>query len=410
MKMRKVTMVLMGVGGYGSSYLEIYRCYADPAELELVGAVDPMAEKSPHFEWLRERNIPIYDTAEDFYREHSADLAIIATPTLCHKELSICALEHGSEVLCEKPLVPVLQDLEPLRQAVAGSGHQLAVGFQWSTTPCMVRLKNDACGGRFGAPKRMRTWVSWPRMKSYYTGSSWKGRIADPDGRYILDSIVTNAASHYLHHIFYMMGKSTGESAMPREVLAEIYRAKEIETFDTCFLKGSFPGGCEFLYTVSHSTREDASPRFLYEFEDASVTYNLKGPADHILAEYRDGRVEDYGEPLTLRNQMDKMFVLADHVRNHTPLTCTLETIRPHLTVSNAIFELDRVSTFPKEMLRTEERSGSELTFVDGLDGNMLQCFKEFRLPSEEGFSWAGPAVPLKLDGYTAFSGHRFEN
>ena len=410
--MEKVKILLVGIGGYGASYINRYRTFEEEIAplTEIVGVVDPVASKSSQYEWVLEQNIPVYNTMEEFYAEHTADLAVISTPTSLQQPMSMCALQHGTQVLCEKPIVPVLQDLDPLREAVKASGKDLAVGFQWSFARPLVRMKREILEGKFGKPLRMRCCISWPRPLSYYAGSTWKGRISDGKGNFILDSIVTNATAHYLHNIFFMLGETMDSSRMPTEVLAEIYRAKDIETFDTCFLKGKFDNGCEFLYSASHSTNTNEGPRLIYEFEKATFTYNVLAQDGDLIATFADGTQENYGPLLTEREEFHKLFAVVEHIRTGAPLTCTIETVVPHLAVCNAIFELDRVALFPKETLREMELYNSTLTYVDHLYEDLHQCFDEFQLPSEKKFVWASQPKPLQLENYTRFSGNRFQN
>lgn len=405
--MNKIRTAFVGIGGYAAVYLRWYRIFCAEEPIEIAGVIDPMAEKSPAYGWVMEKGIPVYTTLAEFYAVDSADFVVVCTPTLLHQQQSIEALRHGSHVLCEKPLVPLLQDLPPLRRTVEETGRQLAVGFQWSFAPSMLRLKKDILQGRFGRPLRMRTFVSWPRPASYYQGSTWKGRIKNDRGEFILDSIVTNATAHYLHNIFFLLGGAMEQSRTPQWVKAELYRAKKIETFDTCFLRGGFDNGCEFLYMASHSTEVNEAPRFCYEFENAVVSYNLGEQDGHVWVEFSDGKRENYGDPLSEREEFEKFSAMMAFVRTGKPLTCTLETVVPHLTVCNAIFELDAVTDIPQEFLQTrEEDGGDRLTYVKNLYQDMRTCFDTFSMPSHTGMPWAGAAVPLMLDGYERFSGH----
>ena len=65
--MKKTTVLMVGVGGYGSGYVNELLHTARGERFEVVGAVDPYAEKSRFYEELKEKNIPIYDTVEEFY-------------------------------------------------------------------------------------------------------------------------------------------------------------------------------------------------------------------------------------------------------------------------------------------------------------------------------------------------------
>ena len=77
----KVSTVFVGIGGYGDLYPSLYEKYEEIRALcRPVGVVDPYAERAPHFGWFKEQGAPVYDTLEDFYKEHTAELAVIATP------------------------------------------------------------------------------------------------------------------------------------------------------------------------------------------------------------------------------------------------------------------------------------------------------------------------------------------
>ena len=77
---KKVTVLLVGIGGYGGVYLEELLHRSRGELYRIVGAADPYADRSKYMEELRSRGIPVYGTVEEFYREQRADLAIIATP------------------------------------------------------------------------------------------------------------------------------------------------------------------------------------------------------------------------------------------------------------------------------------------------------------------------------------------
>ena len=153
--MKQTSILLIGVGGYGRTYTDLLLNQLDKSCFPVVGVVDPFAPQSPLFNRIQEEKIPCYNTPEEFYREHDADLAVISTPIHLHAGQVIAAMEHGSHVLCEKPLVPRLQDLTPIREAMARTGKQLSVGFQWSFSDVMLQIKRAILAGDYGAPLRL---------------------------------------------------------------------------------------------------------------------------------------------------------------------------------------------------------------------------------------------------------------
>lgn len=408
--MKPIKILLAGAGGYGNVYVEYFRQGRMEREnARLAGVADPFAEKAPGYAWLQENKIPIYSTPADFFRENQADLTIIATPTNLHSPYSITAMENGSHVLCEKPLTPTLQELDALEQERKRLDRQLGVGFQWSFSQTMGRLKEDILAGVYGRPKMLKTFISWPRALSYYGSSTWKGRVRDGKGGYILDSIVTNAAAHYLHNIFFLLGSTMETAAYPERVEAELYRAKQIESFDTCILRGCAGGG-RFLYVASHATQLNLEPSFCYEFEKGAVVFNQDAQDNCVTGRLSDGRTIVYGDPFTNEEIFQKCRAMLDYIRTGQLPRCTISTVRPHLLTCNAVFDYGRVTDFPHSMLAEEHMDDPKKANLccPGLYEDLLSCYQDAALPSEKGFPWSAPAALIPVADYKKFLGGAF--
>lgn len=165
----KAKVVLIGINGYGASYL---RWLLEREDATLEGVVEIAAEKSGFFDVLQERSIPIYKTIEAFYENHNADLAIISTPIHLHTKQAVYAMEHGSHVLCEKPLTGDPNDLPIWESVSKDTGKWAAVGFNWSFTESIQALKQDILKGRFGRAIQLKTLVLWPRTEEYFNRSA----------------------------------------------------------------------------------------------------------------------------------------------------------------------------------------------------------------------------------------------
>ena len=101
--MKTVRILCVGIGGYANvgigALLEHYG-----EGYEIAGLVDPFPDGCRYLDALKAKGIPLYGSMEDFYREKSADLAILTTPIHLHTRGILLALSHGTNVLCEKPL------------------------------------------------------------------------------------------------------------------------------------------------------------------------------------------------------------------------------------------------------------------------------------------------------------------
>ena len=385
----KVSTVFIGIGGYGDLYPSLIERFPEIREIcRPVGVVDPFAGRAPHCGWFREQGVPFYDTAEAFYKERAAELAVIATPIPYHKPQCLAALQNGSHVLCEKPLVPSLSDALELEKAAGAAGRTLGVGFQWSFSRSMNRLKRDVLEGRFGRPFCLKSLICWKRGYDYYESSGWKGRFFDAAGRLVRDSVVTNATAHYLHNIFFLLGTTPDGAAMPEWVDAQVYRAKDIESFDTCALKGTFRDGAAFWYGATHAGDLDDETRFRYAFEKGDIHFNDRpgDPRDHMIAVFKSGEVLDYGNPQATDESAPKFLTMLRRCRDEkAAVPCTPATAKPHLAVCEGLFDKAAVGGFPADrVFEGAKPDGScKGIYVRGLSELLIRGYETGKLPCE---------------------------
>lgn len=307
--MEKVSVVLVGIGGYGGIYVNEVLKPENEKLFRLAGVVDPFPESCRRLGELTERCGQPFASLEDFYRERRADLAVIATPIQFHTENIITALKAGSDVLCEKPLCGDARDIERLAEAEARSGRRVSIGYQWSHSEAITRLKDDITAGVYGEPRELRTLVLWPRDRKYFgRGTGWAGKIRAADGSLIYDSVANNAAAHYLHNMLYVTGSERDSARRVTGVKATLARVNDIENFDTSVIECELEGGARALFVASHAIDLTVNPIFDYKFERGRVTFSQNPPPDslegadvyavgHIIGVTDAGDVRDYGDP-----------------------------------------------------------------------------------------------------------------
>ena len=232
-KKKPVTLVLVGIGGMGSVYLQTLLENRDRGLFKIQGTVDPFPEGCPQLDELQTLRIPLYPDLENFFDRHEAELTIVSSPIQYHSPQTRLALQNASDVLCEKPLAATIQEARTIIEARDRAEKWVAVGYQWSFSPAIQALKKDILGGLFGKSKRLKCLYLWPRDEAYYRRNDWAGKQKDRAGRWILDSPANNAMAHDLHNMLYVMGATPETSAGPARVEAELYRAHDIQNFDT---------------------------------------------------------------------------------------------------------------------------------------------------------------------------------
>ena len=291
----KTRVVLVGARGYATAYLEPLLEHMDSERYEFAGVVARDITKSPCCQEVLDRKVPVYKTLEAFFAEKKADLVIIATPPHLHAAQSLLAIANGANVLCEKPIAPLYTDALAMKAAADNSGKFIGIGFQWAFAQAVQSLKKDILSGVLGKPKVFKSFVSWPRGWDYYEGT-WKGNVREPDGTWILDSVVGNATAHYLQVLYFLLGEEMNGCDYPRHIACELFRANQIDNFDTCLLDIKTCGGTDIFYVASHATDINENPKFQLEFENAVVSYNMEKNDNRIVAVFSDGTVRDYGD------------------------------------------------------------------------------------------------------------------
>ena len=379
-------IVLIGIGGYGVLYVDEILGDMDKNLCELVGVVDPAAKASPRYEVLCGRGIPVYETPEAFFSEHTADICCIAAPIQFHTPYTLLALKYGCHVVCEKPLSGDWRD-GLLLDAIADREYKFVIsGYQWSHSAAMLALKRDIMSGMFGAPKHLKTRILWPRAQSYFRrGSGWAGKRYAADGSPIFDSVANNAAAHYLHNMLFVLGDRIDRAAMPVSVDAELLRVNPIENFDSCVLRMKLENGADALFVATHSTKENSNPVFTYEFEHGTVTYAQEDKTG-ILAVFDDGTTKNYGDPFA--DQMNKVryaISAADEGPYDRMLPCTAMTAVPHARTIAAISDAPIVDVPDalKETVMIGAAQNDPLQVVIGLKDAMCACYEKRCMLSE---------------------------
>lgn len=373
--MEKVRILLVGIGGYASTYVNPL-LDGKRDDVEIVGCADPFPNSCKRLEEIKERGIPLFADMNEFFAAGlKADLAVITTPIHLHTRQIKAALAAGCHVLCEKPICGDVDDIPSLIEARDAAGKYVAIGYQWSHADAILALKRDIMAGVFGAPKLLKTLVLWPRKYDYYKrGCGWAGKIRSAEGDLILDSVANNATAHYLHNMLYLLGETIDTSAMPEKLDAALFRVNNIENYDTASFEMSFANGARALFLVSHASKNPQEPIFEYTFERGKVLFDEGAPVDGkkvIRAIFNDGTEKIYGDPF--ENQVAKLWRAVDAVKDPAVQpVCGLEAATAHAKCI-ALAQKSEIRSFPAE--RIIEREKATGLYVEGLGEAMKEAY-----------------------------------
>lgn len=390
--MQDLSIVLVGVGGYGHMFADSWLSKGAENHVVMAGAVEPHIAGAERAEALKAAGVPFFASLEEFYAKNRADLAIISSPIQFHAPQTELAFANGSAVLCEKPMCASLAEAQAMIGARDASGKMGAVGFQWAFSPVMRQVKQDILNGRFGKPKRLAALTLWPRNASYYQrGIGWAGKIRDAMGRPVYDSVANNACAHYLFNMLFLLGGSMEDAALPQTVEAALLRANAIENYDTVFARAELADGAELLFLASHAVAKQKNPRFKYEFEKGELVFDADKECE-IIAKFADGSIKNYGDPNAYAHE-SKLWIMTDALRLGNWSPCSFEAAQKHVQLILAIQKSMPIAEAPKELARNKDN----VAYVHGLESLMEQCFEEMRMPLAKEAAWAAARKTVAL-------------
>ncbi|MBV8816801.1 MAG: Gfo/Idh/MocA family oxidoreductase [Acidobacteriaceae bacterium] len=133
--MSKLRAAVIGAGAFGKNHVRVIHQLPD---IELCGVSDIDLAKAQAL--AKEYNAPAYATVDDLAGR--IDVAIVATPTTTHEEVTTRLLESGVDVLVEKPIASSSDAGMRLARLAEERGRILQVGHLERFNPAVTALEN----------------------------------------------------------------------------------------------------------------------------------------------------------------------------------------------------------------------------------------------------------------------------
>jgi len=111
--------------------------------------------------------------------EKRIDFITIVTPNFAHFAPAMMALEHGFNVVIEKPITLSLEEAKQLRQKIAETGLTLCLTHTYSGYPMVKQARQMVKEGKFGAIRKVMVeypqgWLSTLTEREGNAGAAWR--------------------------------------------------------------------------------------------------------------------------------------------------------------------------------------------------------------------------------------------
>ena len=147
-----------------------------------------------------ELSIRRYTDYKQMVNELKPELVSIATESGLHGEIAIYCIEHGINVIIEKPMAMSLAEAD--RIIALAEKHQVKVSacHQNRFNIAVQEMRRALESGRFGKLSHGSIHVRWNRNQEYYTQAPWRGTWAQDGGA------LMNQCIHGIDLLRWMMG------------------------------------------------------------------------------------------------------------------------------------------------------------------------------------------------------------
>ena len=145
---RKLRIGIIGTGGISGSHIG---AYLNQPDVELVAGCDLIPGKAEaKFAEYEVKDAKFFTDYKEMIDTVEMDAVSVCTYNRTHAECTIYALEHGINVLLEKPMTVTLDEAIAIRKAEKASGKLVSVGFQPRFDANMQMIKKIVESGELG--------------------------------------------------------------------------------------------------------------------------------------------------------------------------------------------------------------------------------------------------------------------
>ena len=242
--------------GIGEQHLEGYRALPDRFT---VSALCDLNHERAKVVAGGDEAIQITDDMQGILADESIDIIDICLPPHLHFDVTLAAMKAGKHVVCEKPLVRSVREVDALIEASASARQAIFPVFQYRYGRGLDQLKALQHADLAGKPFSASLETHWNRGPDYYA-VSWRGTWEGESGGAVLGHAIHN---HDL--LTFVMGPVATVQA------ATSSRVNPIEVEDCAALTFQMESGALATSSITLGAATDTS-RLRFCFEGFTAT------------------------------------------------------------------------------------------------------------------------------------------
>jgi hypothetical protein len=277
-----------------------------------------------------------------------------------------------------------VEEVESMERVSQETGKFVAIGFQDIYRSDIQSLKKDLISGKWGVLQSVSVLGSWPRPFSYYARNDWAGQLHS-NGFPVFDSPANNALAHYLNLGLFFMGEEFASSAGLPEIEAELYRAYDIQSFDTIVSRSKSDSGKVMHFAVTHVSEESFEPVISLETDQFKVVLKDNG---NQLYDLQGNFIEDLDHTDVWAGRKNILPTVIKVMKGEDVLYCDLSIARRQTEFISSLHHQYQAQDFKSERVKKVQVGKLEHLCVDGLFPAMKKASEQTALLEELHFDF----------------------
>ena len=166
-----------------------------------------------------------YKTAID---EIKPAIVSVTVPSGLHFQIAKYAMEHGSNLLLEKPMTMSVSEAREIFELSKKTGLKIAMGHIYRYLPIVGLVRQDIAEGKYGKVTHGTIYVRWGHGEDYYSSAAWRGTWKSDGGA------LMNQTIHAIDLLIWLMGS---EPEQAQAMIAKRLRNIEAEDLGMAVLR-----------------------------------------------------------------------------------------------------------------------------------------------------------------------------
>lgn len=199
--MEKYKVMIIGCGRVAAKHLKAIA--KNSKRVSLAALVDVSEEAAKRLS----PDTPYYSDYKKAIEEVKPDIVAVTVPSGLHYEIAKYAMEHGCNLLLEKPMTMSSGESRDIYDISQKTGKKIAMGHIYRYFPIVGLVHDDIKDGKFGKVTHGSIYVRWGHGDDYYGSAAWRGTWKSDGGA------LMNQTIHAIDLLVWLMGSTPVEAA-----------------------------------------------------------------------------------------------------------------------------------------------------------------------------------------------------